>query len=207
MRAVAWALDFLFPPRCPACAQHVERVGLCAALSRRRSRRRARRCARPAARAFPAADRIIAAAAVSSRPPHFERARACALYPSDGHSPLIDALHRFKYGRDVTLAPVLGAFLADHCPLPGRPRPRRPGAIGPRAPALARLQPGCRAVACPGGAATTAVAPVGPAALPRHTAAGRTRRGRPAAQHGGSLRGARPRRGARSNAFCWSTTS
>jgi ComF family protein len=35
----------------------------------------------------------------------------------DERSPLIEALHHFKYGRDITLAPVLGAFLADRCPL------------------------------------------------------------------------------------------
>ena len=51
------------------------------------------------------------------RPPHFDRARACALYRADRRSPLIDALHRFKYGRDVTLAPVLGAYLTEHAPL------------------------------------------------------------------------------------------
>jgi hypothetical protein len=40
------------------------------------------------------------------------------VYGRDRASPLIDALHRFKYERDVTLAPILGAYLSDRCPLP-----------------------------------------------------------------------------------------
>jgi len=48
---------------------------------------------------------------------YFARARACALYRSDLRSPLVATLHRFKYGRDVTLAPLLGAYLDEHCPL------------------------------------------------------------------------------------------
>jgi ComF family protein len=51
------------------------------------------------------------------RQPHFQRARACALYRRGVPSPLIDTLHRFKYERDVTLAPPLGAYLSAHCPL------------------------------------------------------------------------------------------
>ncbi len=32
-------------------------------------------------------------------------------------SPLAAALHRYKYGRDTTLAPALAELLSDHCPL------------------------------------------------------------------------------------------
>jgi len=39
------------------------------------------------------------------------------LYRADQHSPVIDALHRFKYGRDVTLSRSLGSIVASQTAL------------------------------------------------------------------------------------------
>jgi ComF family protein len=54
-----------------------------------------------------------------TRLPSFHRARACLAYlaRSDSDSPLGIAVHRFKYGREVTLAPCLSRLLVDLCPL------------------------------------------------------------------------------------------
>jgi ComF family protein len=117
MRAVAWALDFLFPPRCPACERHIEKVDLCAECTAAITPVRSPLCP-ICGESFAGVGPDHRCSRCLTRPPHFERARACALYRSDRPSPLIDALHRFKYGRDVTLAPILGRFFADHCPLP-----------------------------------------------------------------------------------------
>lgn len=117
MRAVEWALDFVFPPRCPACAQHVDRVALCTACTAAIVPARSPLCP-ICGESFPGSGPDHRCSRCLGRPPHFERARACALYSSERPTPLIDALHRFKYGRDVTLAAILGTFLADHCPLP-----------------------------------------------------------------------------------------
>jgi len=62
------------------------------------------------------------------QPPRFGRARACAVYDArdmrttDGDAvraadPLRSALQRYKYNRDVSLAPLLGAWLAQYAPL------------------------------------------------------------------------------------------
>lgn len=117
MRAVRWALDFLFPPRCPACAGRTARVALCADCTAAIAPVRSPLCP-TCGESFAGSGPDHHCSRCLAHPPHFERARACALYRGDRSSPLIDALHRFKYGRDVTLAPVLGAFLADRCPLP-----------------------------------------------------------------------------------------
>lgn len=64
-----------------------------------------------------------------SRPPHFGRARACALYDArdtgnnnaspanTGADPLKSVLQRYKYNRDVSLAPLLAALLVERAPL------------------------------------------------------------------------------------------
>jgi ComF family protein len=117
MRGVAWALDFVFPPRCPACAERTKHVALCDTCAAAIAPARSPLCP-SCGESFPGSGPDHCCSRCLRRSPHFARARACALYCHDRHSPLIDVLHRFKYGRDVTLAPVLGAFLADHCPLP-----------------------------------------------------------------------------------------
>jgi len=115
-RAVDWALDFIFPPRCPACARLGERVALCAACTAAIVPARSPLCP-TCGECFAGGGPDHSCSRCLQRTPHYERARACALYSSDGDSPLIEILHRFKYGRDTTLAPILGGFLADHCPL------------------------------------------------------------------------------------------
>jgi len=117
MPVVAWALDFLFPPRCPGCTRRSDRIALCPTCREAITAARSPLCPR-CGESFPGAGPDHHCSRCLLRPPHFARARACALYHSDRQSPLIDVLHRFKYGRDVTLAPVLGTYLADHCPLP-----------------------------------------------------------------------------------------
>jgi len=116
MRAIGWALDFLFPPRCSACARRTERIGLCTACTAAITPVRSPLCP-ICGESFAGSGPDHHCSRCLLRPPHFDRARACALYHADRRSPLIDALHRFKYGRDVTLAPVLGAYLADYAPL------------------------------------------------------------------------------------------
>lgn len=52
------------------------------------------------------------------RPPAYRRARAYALYRAEAaNDPLRIGLHRFKYGRDVGLAGVLGDLLSAAAPL------------------------------------------------------------------------------------------
>jgi ComF family protein len=116
-RALHWALDLVFPPHCPACAKHVERVALCAECRAAIAPARSPLCP-VCGDCYPGSGPDHRCGRCLTRAPHYDRARACALYNSERKSPLIDALHRFKYGRDVTLAPILGGYLADQCPLP-----------------------------------------------------------------------------------------
>jgi ComF family protein len=53
----------------------------------------------------------------SERPPRFARARARAAYGRDVRCPLIQVLAQLKYGRDISLAPVLAGFLIEQLPL------------------------------------------------------------------------------------------
>lgn len=52
-----------------------------------------------------------------SRLPKFRRARARAAVDRHASSPLIEVLARFKYARDISLAPVLSALLVESLPL------------------------------------------------------------------------------------------
>jgi ComF family protein len=117
MRVVGWALDFIFPPRCPACERLLRQISLCAVCLAAIVPAGSPLCA-TCGESFAGVGPDHRCSRCLTRPPHFTRARACAVYRTDERSPLIEALHRFKYGRDITLAPVLGVFLANHCPLP-----------------------------------------------------------------------------------------
>jgi ComF family protein len=116
MRAIGWAVDFLFPPRCPACARRTARIEWCGQCRAAITPVRSPLCP-ICGESFAGSGPDHQCTRCLMRPPHFDRARACALYRADRRSPLMDALHRFKYGRDVTLAPVLGAYLTEHAPL------------------------------------------------------------------------------------------
>jgi len=117
MRAVTWLVDLVFPPRCPACAVRTAHVALCAACVGAIVAAGSPLCL-ICGECFAGAGPDHLCSRCARRPPYFHRARACAVYGRDRASPLIDALHRFKYERDVTLAPILGAYLSDRCPLP-----------------------------------------------------------------------------------------
>lgn len=116
MRPLGWAVDFLFPPRCPACLMRTVRVDLCPAC-----RRAVRFAGSPlcpcCGESFAGTGPDHLCHRCAQRHPRFARARACTLYRSDRPDPIITTLHRFKYGRDVTLAGMLGRFLAAHSPL------------------------------------------------------------------------------------------
>jgi ComF family protein len=116
MPLVARVLDFLFPPRCPACARRSERIAFCAACTNAIEPAASPLCP-TCGESFNGSGPDHLCSRCLVRAPHFTRARACAIYRRDRSSPLIDVLHRFKYGRDISLAPVLGALLVDHCPL------------------------------------------------------------------------------------------
>lgn len=116
--AVRWVLNVFFPQTCPGCAQPSKVNGLCeACLAHTRPVQSpiCPVCGVP----FPAPGTDHACSACRQAPPRFDQARACAVYRDAvaPESPLAAALHRYKYLRDVTLAPGLGGFLADRCPM------------------------------------------------------------------------------------------
>lgn len=108
-------LDLLYPPACLACRRPTPAPGFCStcrAAIRTCTAPGCRRCGTP----------FLQAALVEydcsrcgRRPPAYRRARARALYRSGGPAadPLPAVLQRYKYGRDVTLAPVLGDLVAE----------------------------------------------------------------------------------------------
>src|SRR5690349_10054197 len=106
MLALTWLVDLVFPPRCPACAVRTPQVALCARCLAAIVPARSPLCS-VCGECFAGAGPDHLCSRCARRPPYFQRARACAVYGRDRESPLIDALHRFKYERDVTLAPVL----------------------------------------------------------------------------------------------------
>jgi ComF family protein len=112
---LSWALDLVFPPRCPACLHRTDRVALCTECRKAIMLARSPLCPL-CGECFAGAGPDHRCRRCLRRTPSFARARACALYRADQPSPLIEALHRFKYDRDVTLAGMLGDFLAEHRP-------------------------------------------------------------------------------------------
>lgn len=116
MRGVRALLDLLYPPRCPACRCRTEIPAFCAACRGRILPAGAplcTACGLPFAGLGP--DHLCATC--QRQRPGFRLARARAAF--DGHqpSPLVEVLARFKYGRDVTMAAVLSAFLIERLPL------------------------------------------------------------------------------------------
>ncbi len=115
-----WLMDWLYPPRCracagrihgrdaeyfcPACQQHIQLVThpLCD------------RCGRP----FPdAAGDDHTCGACLFRPPSFASARAWACYPREEieEHPLRQVVYKFKYGRKVSLGKPLGRVMTLGC--------------------------------------------------------------------------------------------
>jgi ComF family protein len=112
-----WLLDVLFPSRCPACSAASQNGGFCSVCSAT--------IAYPEPPICPSCGASLLGAGVGhlcsrclTRRPRFDRARACAVYrdSSATTTPLGLALHRYKYGGDVTLGAVLGRFMTERCP-------------------------------------------------------------------------------------------
>jgi len=114
-------LDLLYPPHCAGCGRAVAAPGFCAACRdgiRPPGAPMCPVCGLPfsvASAPGSEPDRLRRdhhCGPCLQRPPQFRRARACAVYraatPGD---PLRRALHRYKYGRDITLARPLAALV------------------------------------------------------------------------------------------------
>lgn len=117
MRVLQAVVDFLYPPRCPACGVRTARVTFCVTCRERIQPPRSPlclACGLPFAGSGP--DHVCTAC--RTHPPRFRQARARAAVDRREPSPLIEALARFKYGRDVTLAPVLSRLLVEPPPMP-----------------------------------------------------------------------------------------
>lgn len=117
MGALASALDFIFPPRCPGCARRAAVVAFCPACAATIAPVREPLCP-ICGDCFSGSGPDHCCSRCLLKPPAYRRARACALYRSDNPGPLVAALHRLKYGRDVTLGAPLARHLSEHCPLP-----------------------------------------------------------------------------------------
>jgi ComF family protein len=113
-------LDWLYPPRCRSCRDGIlarDEECICTACrSRIRvvGHPRCVMCGRP----FPdAAGEDHECAACLTREPHFSKARAWALYPrgESPDDPVRAIVHRFKYGRKISLGKPLGRILAGAC--------------------------------------------------------------------------------------------
>ena len=116
MRMLRAVVDFFYPPRCPACRTRTVAVDFCEPCRQRIDPVSApfcNACGLPFAGLGPA----HLCANCRLHPPQFRSARAGAAFDRHRPSPLVEAIARFKYGRDVTMAPVLATFLLEHLPL------------------------------------------------------------------------------------------
>lgn len=115
-----WMVDWLYPPRCRACAARI--VGPdadyfcspCWTKIQRIGHPLCDRCGRP----FPdAAGDDHTCGGCIARGPQFVRARAWARYPREENEehPLRQAVQKFKYGRKVSLGKPLGRIMARGC--------------------------------------------------------------------------------------------
>lgn len=115
-----WLVDILYPPRCFACLRRTDELGLCRTCSSQVSWLPSSMCQVCGIPFLGAQQREHTCSRCLAIRPSYDRARACAEYGDleHGASPLAIALHRYKYGRDVTLATPIARILADRCPLP-----------------------------------------------------------------------------------------
>jgi ComF family protein len=116
----AWAvaaLDLVFPARCPVCEATLgagRRDPLCGACWSGIARIESPFCARcglPRLVFEPTQAEAGPCPACLAAPPAFDWARAAARY----EGPLREAVHRFKFGRRVTLARPLAALIMEQC--------------------------------------------------------------------------------------------
>ena len=115
-----WLVDWLYPPRCRACAARFygrDAEYFCAAC-RDQIRLVGHPLCNVCGRPFPDASGEDHTCGVClARPPQFIRAWAWACYPrqeTEDH-PLRQAVHKFKYGRKVSLGKPLGRLMARAC--------------------------------------------------------------------------------------------
>jgi ComF family protein len=115
-----WLVDWLYPPRCRACAARI--IGRdaeyfcsgCWAKIQPVAHPLCKLCGRP----FPdAAGDDHTCAVCLARPPAFTRAQAWACYPREEteEHPLRQAVQKFKYGRKVSLGKPLGRIMVGGC--------------------------------------------------------------------------------------------
>jgi len=106
-------LDLVYPPLCYGCDGTAPSGGFCApcsSLIRPPEENACHTCGHPFA-TFGGSAHVCGRCL--RKPPAFRSARACTLFGSrDASSPLRTALHRYKYGREVALAPFLSRLLA-----------------------------------------------------------------------------------------------
>ena len=115
-----WLVDWLYPPRCRACAGRID--GADAEYFCRQCWSRIRIVAHPlcsvCGQPFPdgSGDDHVCGRCLS-RAPHFDRARSWAYYPREDsvEHPLRRVIQKFKYGRRVSLGKPLGRLLARGC--------------------------------------------------------------------------------------------
>ncbi|HEX2931516.1 MAG TPA: ComF family protein [Candidatus Binatia bacterium] len=115
-----WLVDWLYPPRCRACAGRIHGrdaeyfCSLCWKQIQPIAHPLCTLCGRP----FPDAGGEDHACGVClKREPHFVTARAWACYPREEleEHPLRQVVQKFKYGRKVSLGKPLGRLMARGC--------------------------------------------------------------------------------------------
>jgi len=115
-----WVVDWLYPPRCRACSRRIKGRDAeyfcfdCWVHIRLISHPLCNWCGRP----FPdAAGDDHTCGVCLSRPPRFTAARAWACYPREEitDDPVRQVVHKFKYGRKVSLGKPLGRLMALGC--------------------------------------------------------------------------------------------
>lgn len=117
---LAWIVDWLYPPRCRACAGRLlgrDAEYFCAPCWRQIrlvSHPLCIVCGRPF---LDASGDDHTCGACLSRTPHFVRARAWACYPREEvtEHPLRQVVQKFKYGRKVSLGKPLGRLMTQGC--------------------------------------------------------------------------------------------
>ena len=115
-----WLVDWLYPPRCRACGSGISGPDAeylcrgCWLKVRLVSHPLCDICGRPF---FDTSGDDHSCAACLTRPPYFVRARAWGCYPRDesAEHPLRQVVHKFKYGRKVSLGKPLGRLMAQGC--------------------------------------------------------------------------------------------
>lgn len=115
--AVRWLLDVLFPSLCPACSAASQNGDFCSTCTGTIAHPKPPICPSCGA-SLPGNATARLCSRCLTRRPRFDRARACAVYAGSSAAPtaLDRAIHRYKYGGDVTLAAVLGRLMAERCP-------------------------------------------------------------------------------------------